>query len=152
MSDVEPITVGWREWVALPDLDLPAVKAKVDTGARTSAIHAFGIRVSGPADARWVEFSIQPLQRNDQLTRICRAPLVDQRQVTDSGGHVEQRYVIATTLELGGTARAIEMTLTERPNMLFRMLLGRTALRGRYIVDPGRSFLCGRLAARKLYV
>lgn len=153
MNGTELITIGWREWVALPALDLPAVKAKVDTGARTSALHAFDIQAlaTGADGVQMVEFKVQPLQRNDTLVRLCRAPIVDRRRVTDSGGHGEDRFVISTDLDLGDVHRSIEMTLTERPNMLFRMLLGRTALKGSFRVDPGSSFSCGRLAARKLY-
>ncbi len=153
MNGTELITIGWREWVALPALDLPAVKAKVDTGARTSAIHAFDIRAVEGADGAptMVEFKVQPLQRNDTIVRVCQAPIVDRRRVTDSGGHAEDRFVISTELELGNVRRSIEMTLAERPNMLFRMLLGRTAIRGTYLVNSATSFTCGRLAARKLY-
>lgn len=153
MNGQDLITIGWREWVALPDLDLPAVKAKIDTGARTSAIHAFDIRLldSDNDAVPMVEFKVQPLQRNDTLVRSCRAPLVDRRRVTDSGGHAEERFVVSTRLVLGEASHTMEMTLTERPNMLFRMLLGRTALRGSFLVDPGVSFTCGRPPARRLY-
>lgn len=150
MSDGEGLTVGWREWIALPGLGLPAVKAKVDTGARTSAIHAFDI-VREPGSDQ-VTFSIHPLQRNADLTRRCQAPLVDVRRVTDSGGHTEERLFISAELEIGSIRRQIEITLTERHDMLFRMLLGRTALVPDITVNPAKSFLCGRVAARGLYL
>ena len=146
------LTVGWREWVALPALGLPAVKVKVDTGARTSAIHAFDIaRERDPDGSEHVAFSVHPLQRDGALVRRCRAPLVDVRRVTDSGGHTQERFFVSTELRVGGVVRTIELTLTERHDMLFRMLLGRTALVPDVRVDPSRSFLCGRVSARRLY-
>ena len=146
------LTVGWREWVALPELGLPGVKVKVDTGARTSAIHAFDIvRERDEAGAEQVAFSVHPLQRDGALVRRCRAPLVDVRRVTDSGGHAEERLFVSTTIEIGPIARRVELTLTERHDMLFRMLLGRTALVPDIRVDPAASFLCGRRSARSLY-
>ena len=148
----EPMTIGWREWVALPALGLPAIKVKVDTGARTSAIHAFDIVRERDADGtEHAAFSVHPLQRDGALVRRCRAPLVDVRRVTDSGGHAEQRLFVATELRLGALRRTVEITLTERHDMLFRMLLGRTALVPGVHVDPSGSFLCGRRSARGLY-
>ena len=152
MSDAEGLIVGWREWVGLPGLGLPAVKAKVDTGARTSAIHAFDIVRETDADGtEQAVFSIHPLQRERAIVRRCRAPLVDVRRVTDSGGHTEERLFVRTELALGPLRREIEITLTERHDMLFRMLLGRTSLVPDVRVDPARSFLCGRVVARPLY-
>lgn len=152
MADPDGLTVGWREWVALPGLGLPAVKVKVDTGARTSAIHAFDISRERDADgSEFAAFSVHPLQRDAALTRRCRAPLVDVRRVTDSGGHTEERLFVSTELRLGELSRTVEITLTERHDMLFRMLLGRTALVPGVRVDPSRSFLCGRVRARSLY-
>jgi len=148
MNDSKFQFIGWREWVALPALSLPAIKVKVDTGARTSAIHAFDIQRE---DDQWVSFSVQPLQRNDTLVRRCRAPIVDIRKITDSGGHIEERFVIGTELVIGPITKPIELTLTERRSMLFRMLLGRTALIPEFRVDPALSYTFGRLAARRLY-
>lgn len=146
------LTVGWREWVALPELSLPAIKVKVDTGARTSAIHAFDLVRETDEDGReHVAFSVHPLQRDNAIERRCRAPLVDVRRVTDSGGHAEERLFVSTVLQIGPVRRTIELTLTERHDMLFRMLLGRTALVPDVRVDPARSFLCGRVSARPLY-
>ena len=147
------LAVGWREWIALPELELPAVKVKVDTGARTSAIHAFDIARERDGDGReFAAFSVHPLQRDRELARRCRAPLVDVRRVTDSGGHSEERLFVSTELVLGPLRRTIELTLTERHDMLFRMLLGRTALVPGVRVDPARSFLFGRVSARALYL
>lgn len=151
MSDSEKIMVGWREWVALPELNLPAIKAKVDTGARTSAIHAFDIEPFLRGDEEWVRFSVLPMQNNDRMHRRCEARIVDSRQITDSGGHQQRRIVVATTLVIGDLSKTIELTLTERSTMMFRMLIGRTALQPETIIDPSESFLCGRLRAKQLY-
>ena len=152
MIDPEGIMVGWREWVALPGLDLPAVKAKIDTGARTSAIHAFDIDRERDEEGReFALFSVHPLQRDRSIVRRCRAPLVDTRRVTDSGGHSERRLFIETELRLGPVRRTVEITLTERHDMLFRMLVGRTALAPDVRVDPASSFLFGRVRARDHY-
>lgn len=139
--------VGWREWVGLPDLQVPAIKVKIDTGARTSALHAYDIERVGAH----VEFSVQPLQRNSGLSVRCRAPLVDIRTVTDSGGHKEERYVVTSLLHIGALNKNIEITLTQRHDMLFRMLIGRTALMPHCLVDPAASYLCGKLSPRLLY-
>jgi len=134
-------TIGWREWVRLPDLHVGRVKAKVDTGARTSALHAFKITPFTKDGAAYVRFIVHPLQRASTPEVSCVALVIDHRGVTDSGGRVEQRYVIRTTLKLGKARWPIELTLTNRDQMGFRMLIGRQALRGRYLVDPSRSFL-----------
>jgi len=133
--------LGWREWVALPDLGIPRIKAKVDTGARTSALHAFDLQTLEQNGQRMVRFKLHPVQnRNDEVVE-CVAKVVDERDVTDSGGHVEKRIVIKTTVQIGNDRRNIEITLTDRDNMLFRMLLGRTAIRPHYVIDPNKSFL-----------
>ncbi len=138
------ITLGWREWVGLPDLGIRQIKAKVDTGARTSALHAFELRPYLENGRERVEFSIHPLQKDSDTVITCTADIVDQRVVTDSGGHKEERYVIQTTLALGRDTWPIEMTLTGRDDMSFRMLLGRTAIKNRAVVDSGRSYVVGK--------
>ena len=145
----ELITVGWREWVGLPALGLPRIKAKVDTGARTSALHAFHVRAFEADGRHQVEFRIHPVQRDNETEITCIADIVDERVVRDSGGHSEMRYVIETPVSLGAHTWPIELTLTARDDMLFRMLLGRTALKHRAIVDPSRSYLVGKKKKRK---
>lgn len=150
MSEIST-TVGWREWAALPELDIPAVKVKIDTGARTSALHALNIERTTLNGRDMVRFHVQPLQRNKIVVIRTEAPLVDIRSVSDSGGHSESRYVISSTLQMGPIKHEIDITLTERNSMLFRMLVGRTALVNNVLVDPAASFLCGRMSTRLLY-
>jgi hypothetical protein len=142
-------SIGWREWVSLPTLGIDRIKAKVDTGARTSAIHAFEVVAEKRGNELWVGFGVHPDQRSQEQIVWCAAPVVDQRVVRDSGGHEEERYVIEVPVRLGGREWPIEATLTFRDNMGFRMLLGRTAIRGHYIVDPGRSYIVGKRRSKK---
>jgi hypothetical protein len=133
--------VGWREWVRLPDLKVLKIKAKLDTGARTSTLHAFRVTPFTKDGASYVRFFVHPLQRRNTPETKCVALVIDQRTITDSGGKREERPVIRTVLKIGKSRYPIELTLTNRDQMGFRMLLGRQALRRRYLVDPGRSFV-----------
>lgn len=134
-------SIGWREWVCLPQLGIEKIKAKVDTGARTSALHAFSLRPFLEDGQNKIRFDIHPLQHDNTHIVTCVANVVDKRFVTDSGGHEEERHVIMTPITIAGQTWSIEITLTERENMLFRMLLGRSALRKRFVVNPARSFV-----------
>ncbi len=133
--------IGWREWVALPELGVHHIKAKLDTGARSSALHAYQLHVFEDDDGEHARFEIHPVQRSAADAVTTTAPVVDWRDVTSSAGHRERRPVILTTLEVAGQSWDIEVTLTNRDAMGFRLLLGRQAIRGRFVVDPGRSFL-----------
>ncbi len=144
MSDV--LELGWEEWLALPALGLPAIKAKVDTGARTSALHAEVIETFGTPDSPKVRFLIQPDPDRPKLEIICTAPVVDRRDITSSNGQTELRYVIATEMQIGGVRRTIEITLTNRETMSYRMLLGRSAFGENTVVSPDRSFLQPKLS------
>ena len=143
MPDRPPKLLGWREWVGLPGLKVPTIKAKVDTGARTSTLHAIDVTPVVEGGKRRLRFKVLPQQDRRDVTVACVADLVDQRLVSSSTGQRELRWVIRTILRIGDQSWPIEVTLTDRDSMQFRMLLGRTALSGRYVVDPRRSFLIG---------
>jgi len=145
------LTLGWREWAALPDLGLPAIKVKVDSGARTSALHAFYTEKYQLDSVDMVKFLIHPIQKNYDFHVECHAPIIDFREVSDSGGHKEMRYVIETSIVIGTVSWPIELNLTNRDTMRFRMLLGRRAIEARAVIDPVASYLNGKLRARKLY-
>ncbi|MFT6050830.1 MAG: hypothetical protein ACI9B9_000468 [Halioglobus sp.] len=145
----QPVSLGWREWIELPALGISHIKAKVDTGARTSALHAFHVEPFVIDSEQWVRFSIHPNQGDSDTIVECEASVVDQRVVRDSGGHEELRYVIRTELRIGGNVANTEMTLTNRDDMRFRVLLGRTLLREKFLVDSGKSYLTGRRVKKK---
>jgi hypothetical protein len=145
---MDQILIGWREWLSLPELNISKIKAKIDTGARTSSLHAFFVDPFMLDGQKMVRFGVHPLRKSD-LEIICQCPFIDYREIRDSGGHREMRYVIETQIKLGEHVRTVEITLTNRDNMKFRMLLGRTALRGMAII-PDQSYLFGRPKSMKV--
>ncbi len=145
MSD--KIRVGWREWVGLPELNIGAIKAKVDTGAKTCALHTHYVEPFDKDGRPWVRFGMHPRQSDTTHSVECEAPLADCRNVTDSGGHKEKRFVILTTIAAGEQRIEAECTLTNRDSMRFRMLLGRNLLNHRFLVDPSQSYLLGKKSA-----
>ena len=147
-SVTRPI-IGWREWLCLPDLGVESIKAKVDTGARTSSLHAFGLQEIERDGVIWVRFMIHPEQKTSHPTIQAELPLLARRRVRDSGGKTELRPVVETTAELLGQRWPIELTLTQRDSMGFRMLLGRQAIRRRFVVDSGGSFYGGKRAKKR---
>lgn len=135
----EPFTLGWEEWVAIPKLGLPAIKAKVDTGARTSSLHAVTVEQFGPLDSPQVRFVLHPIPNKPEVEVVCAAPAIDRREVTSSNGDRELRWVIETELAVGGKSWPVELTLTNRDTMAYRMLLGRQAIQPGMLVDPAVS-------------
>lgn len=144
------LLLGRHEWCQLPGLDVPAIKAKIDTGAKTSAIHAFNIKPVTIRGKEYVSFDIHPIQKNDDVLIHCKALVVDERDIMSSNGHKEHRYVIVTLLRLGQQAWEIEVTLSNRDPLRFRMLLGREALNGRVLIDPSALCQQGTLKKDKL--
>lgn len=144
-----PRLIGWREWAALPDLGVAPIKAKLDTGAWTSVIHAWEVQPFENAGQEWVRFVVHPGQRDRKNTVRCEAQVVDRRNITSSSGHREQRYIIETAIKFGSENWPIELGLTDRDEMGFRLLIGRKAMRGQFIVDPESSFRLGRPSKKK---
>jgi hypothetical protein len=142
--------IGWREWVALPDLNVDQIKCKVDTGAKTSALHTYFIEPYTKFGKEYVRFGLHPSKKNLHKEVICNCEVADQRAVTDSGGHREQRYVIKTPIQLGQKVWDIEITLTDRETMLFRMLLGRDAIKNLFTVNPACSYIIGKKKKGKI--
>lgn len=147
-ADIALPQIGWREWVHLPMLGDVHVKAKIDTGAKTSAIHAWRIREEREDEQLFVTFELHPMQRTSTPAVACRALVRDRRVVRNSGGHEEARYVILTPAHIGLHTINIEITLTCRDDMGFRMLLGRDAVKNEFLVNPARSFLHGKIATK----
>lgn len=137
------VIIGKEEWCSLPDLQLPAVKARVDSGAKTSSLHAFNIHPYSENGTKYVKFDIHPVQGNRKIVQRCVARAVDRRNVKSSSGEKEKRHVIKTTIILGGNSWEIEVTLTNRDSMGYRMLLGREAMSGHLLIDPEASFCLG---------
>ncbi|WP_210439280.1 ATP-dependent zinc protease family protein [Nocardioides xinjiangensis] len=138
------VVVGWREWVALPQAGLPWVKAKIDTGARSSSIHTFDLESFDRDGEEWVRFSIHPWQRSDEDHVELALPVLDRREVRSSNGQAEERYAVALDVTLAGRTVTTEMTLSNRDEMGFRMLIGRAALERGFLVDASRSYAGGR--------
>ncbi len=136
--------VGWREWVSLSDWSVPHIKAKVDTGARTSALHTADIEEFDNNGEAWVRFIVHPYQRSELDEVLVETRVLESRDIRSSSGAVEKRVVVGCSVAVIGIPIDIELTLTRRDDMGFRMLLGRQALRRRFVVDPGSSFLGGR--------
>ena len=137
-------TVGWREWVALPTLGIARIKAKLDTGARTSALHALRCDRYSEGGAPHVRLHVQPRQRDGERVLVVETAIIDERTVTDSSGHRERRIVVASDVALGAELWSIELTITNRDALRFRMLLGRSAMQGHLIIDPDRSYVLGK--------
>ena len=149
---MDNLSIGWREWVALPDLGIPAIKTKVDTGAKTSTLHAQQIEAFQINKQDFLRFNLQPIRRYPQLIVHCQALIFDQRFITDSGGRRELRYVIQTSISIADRTWPLEITLTNRNSMQFRMLLGRSALQqGGLIIHPQNSYVCGKKSIKKYY-
>jgi ribosomal protein S6--L-glutamate ligase len=141
-----PLILGWQEWVALPELGLPALKAKIDTGAKTSALHTHSIEAFGPSSRPMVRFTVRPDPKCADLEIAVAAAVVDRREVTSSNGERELRFVISTRVQMGTDTWPIEVTLTNRDRMAYRMLLGRQAIRRNVLVDPDTTFRQPRLS------
>ena len=148
MVQNEPIVLGWREWLALPQFGIAAIKAKIDSGARTSSLHVESLDEYEQDGEPWLRFAVLTGRRGEPPVH-CIAPVADRRAVSDSGGHVTLRWFIRTEFELAGRRWESEMNLTSRLDMLFPLLLGRNALGGRFLVDSASSYRCGRPAARR---
>ncbi len=140
----EAVVVGWREWVSLPSLGISSIKAKLDTGARTSALHALRSDRYTERGAPHVRLHVQPRQRDGGRVLVVEAAIIDERTVSDSSGHRERRIVIASEFTLGTAQWPIELTITNRDSLRFRMLLGRSAMHGHLIIDPDRSYVLGK--------
>lgn len=149
MSDSRMI-VGNQEWCAFPDLGIPAIKARIDSGAKTSSIHAFNISPFKRDGQSWVSFEVHPLQNNRRTVVRCEKPVIDKRSIKSSSGISESRYVISAPIKIGGELWDIQLTLANRDSMGFRMLLGREAMEGKIVIDPGESFRLGEVGSTEI--
>lgn len=145
----DKILIGWKEWCSLPDLKIPAIKAKIDTGAKTSCLHAIEIEPFKKNTIQWVRFILDPLQGDAKVLIKCNARVVDTRLITSSSGHKELRFIIQTMLHLGASKWPIEISLSNRESMRFRMLLGRDALKTHAIIDPAKLHCHGKHTKRQ---
>lgn len=142
--------IGWSEWCSLPEILIPAVKAKIDTGAKTSCLHAFEITEYSLDDKPYINYLIHPIQNNKDIVIECNSPVYDQRIVTNSGGHRELRYVIRTDICLGNMRYKIDLNLTNRDDMIFRMLIGRKTIERGFLVDVSKKHLLGKISQKSL--
>ena len=145
----DKLLIGRDEWVSLPDLSLPMIKAKIDTGAKTSAIHAFNISQKKHRGVDTVFFEVHPLQGNNEIKIHCQSPITDQRIVMSSNGHKENRYVISSKLNIAGVSWPIEITLSNRDPLKYRLLLGREALKKYVLIDPHLSCHQTKMTTKK---
>jgi len=145
IAKIPPSIIGWREWLILPELNIDQIKVKIDTGAKTSCLHAFDIHIFESQGKSKVSFKVHPLQRQTKHTIIAEADLLDKRYIRSSTGHIQLRPVIQTMVELAGERWLIDLTLTNRDVMGFRMLLGRQALKKRFLVNPNKSFILSKI-------
>lgn len=144
----ESILIGWREWASLPELNVPIIKVKIDTGARTSALHAYEIKVIEEGDKKFAEFIIHPIQANDEICIKSRAEIVDIRYIKSSNGQKQLRLVVRSLIKIGDYIKKIDITLTNRDIMRHRMLLGREAMKG-LLINPAKSYCRGKISNRQ---
>ena len=147
-DDTQRRILGWREWVSLPCLGIAAIRAKLDTGAKTSALHAWDVSLHTIDGQQWIRFRVSSMRGKEAASVECEAPVSDERWVTNSSGASERRYIISTDLQIGQSSWPIELSLTNREAMEFPMIIGREAMRDRLIVDPAASFLAGKRRRR----
>ena len=149
LKNIHLPVIGWREWVSLPELGIETIKVKVDSGARSSSLHAFDLHTFDREGNQWVRFKVHPLQRSQEKKIVVEAPVLEFRSVKSSSGVAKMRPVIIAEIEMLGKRWPVELTLASRDNMGFRMLLGREAFRGRFLVDAGNSYYGGRPKRKK---
>jgi len=151
-KETSKIIIGRAEWFSFPTLGIPAIKARIDSGAKTSSIHAYHIKPFQRDGVDWVKFEVHPVQGNRRVVIDCESPIVDQRKVKSSSGTSEKRYVVRAPVTIGDRVWDIELTLTNRDSMGYRMLLGREAMIGRMMIDPEKSFCLGKVSDTKVKI